>query len=283
VPDPSKDGFACVDLADLCTMGKRCLGGGCVGGQPRCAHLSAGCTNGVCDPQTGGCSTEQVSQGQTCLEASDACNDGVCQSGDSCVAQPANDGATCNSDPCVSGQTCSNGTCQGGTPITTCSDDDGCCPSSCDLSTDNDCGRLYHGDFVSGQEAPVQCADWSAFRASLTDGPYTSVTLRGQQDATGRTCTSSGPTGAANRLCQALRTGATESVSCGGYTWSVQSCTAWWSPYVEITASGSACGCTSPGYSVRPCRFYYYSKDWGGAGTATCNGPSQWLEVVCEL
>jgi hypothetical protein len=78
--------------------------------------------------------------GQQCAEATDQCNVGICDMGGNCNPQAANQGLACDTDGCFIGQTCNNGSCQGGAQITSCINNDNCCPAGCDLTTDDDCG-----------------------------------------------------------------------------------------------------------------------------------------------
>jgi Stigma-specific protein, Stig1 len=133
---------------------------------------------------------------------------------------------------------------------------------------------IFTATFTNGVVATAQCTSWNTFRASLT-GTYTSITMSGTDDPTGRTCTGAD----ANTLCQALRTGtASGTLSCGGYTWGV---TTTCDSAPELNAStGAACGCEpSAGYDLRPCQG---NDNWGGVNTTTCAAPTQTITVVCE-
>ena len=133
-------------------------------------------------------------------------------------------------------------------------------------------GVAFSGSFTQGQVASGQCPLWTSFRAKLT-GTYSTITISGSSDLVGRTCTGV----SANTLCQALRTGTTVSgLACNGNTWFVDQC----SGGLEITADGAACACKTPGYAVRPC--LSSNGDWGGVNTATCNGPTQTMNVTCK-
>jgi len=113
-PTPGNDGAACTDVNDLCTVGKICSGGMCLGGAPKCSYLNAGCTNGVCDPATGTCSSQVVAPGDVCFEASDDCNTGICQANNTCMGSAANDGIACNDgNACTDTDVCSAGACAG--------------------------------------------------------------------------------------------------------------------------------------------------------------------------
>lgn len=115
-PDPSKNGASCTSLGDPCMVGKLCSDGDCLGGTPKnCSALTQGCNNGLCSPTTGQCYAEPIAEGETCLEATDACNVGICDALGQCQATPANEGAGCeDGNSCTLGETCSAGACQGG-------------------------------------------------------------------------------------------------------------------------------------------------------------------------
>lgn len=113
-PIPGNDGQACTDDSDLCFVNKVCSGGACQGGDPKCAYLNGGCTNGICDVATGICSSQVVAAGEVCFEATDACNTGICQNNNTCVGMTANDGQACSDgNACTDGDVCSAGACSG--------------------------------------------------------------------------------------------------------------------------------------------------------------------------
>ncbi len=140
-PVPGNEGAGCVDANDLCTVGKTCTAGVCVGGSPKdCSGMTVGCFDGQCDTNTGQCIQVAIAPGQQCAEATDQCNIGICDSQGNCNPQSANEGQACDTDGCFVGQTCVSGTCQGGNQITACGNNDNCCPNGCDLNNDDDCG-----------------------------------------------------------------------------------------------------------------------------------------------
>lgn len=103
-------GGGCND--DLCSFGNYCISGSCGGGEEiDCSDWDDVCVVGTCNPQNGSCSGTPVANNT-------ACND---------------------LDSCTSGDVCNGGSC-GGTPITSCIHSDGCCPTVCTSSNDNDCG-----------------------------------------------------------------------------------------------------------------------------------------------
>jgi hypothetical protein len=111
-PVPGNEGNACADLNDLCTVNKTCAAGVCQGGNPKdCTQLTQGCVMGVCDVNTGQCTTQNLNNGDPCDDL----------------------------DGCTVGEICQNGGCSGGTGITQCIHSDGCCPNSCTINNDDDC------------------------------------------------------------------------------------------------------------------------------------------------
>ena len=141
VPEPGNENDACTDQNDLCSINNTCTGGVCSGGTPRdCSGLTMGCFDGVCNQMTGQCEQMAIMPGQMCAEATDECNDGICDMMGNCNPMPANQGQACDTDGCFVGQTCNVGTCQGGAEITACINNDDCCPATCDLTNDDDCG-----------------------------------------------------------------------------------------------------------------------------------------------
>jgi hypothetical protein len=135
------EGGPCVDAADLCTVGKTCTAGNCGGGMPKdCSILTVGCFDGVCDMANGNCVQQPIMPGQQCAEATDDCNIGICDTLGNCNATPANQGMACNdNNNCTTGDICQNGVCTPNMTITTCTNNDMCCPSTCNDTNDNDC------------------------------------------------------------------------------------------------------------------------------------------------
>lgn len=139
-PQPGNDGQPCVDQMDLCSEGNTCSAGTCAGGTPKdCSGLTMGCFNGVCDALNGQCTQMPVPAGGNCAEATDDCNQGICDMQGMCNATPVNQGGNCDTDACYTGQTCNSGSCQGGTFLGCGTNGDGCCPAGCTIAQDNDC------------------------------------------------------------------------------------------------------------------------------------------------
>ena len=241
---------ACASVDDA--MAPTCVKGVC---DVTCGANLTKCSDGVCydllssHDHCGTCTTA-CPQTETCVQGKCICGGGM---------------QLCNG-VCTDTQTDPNNCGGCGKP---CPPQTACTGGACTTST----GSTYSESFTTLQVATAQCIDWNTWRAGLT-GTYTSVTLSGSNDPTGRTCTGSG----ANTLCQALHNGTTvSSLSCGGYTWNVDFCSGMtW----ELTADNAACNCTNPGYNIRPC--INTNGDWGGINTKTCGAPSQTLSVTCQ-
>ncbi len=146
-----------------------CFGAGsCVDGSCEyepvvdCSHLDGPCTVGQCDGKFGECIAipredgidcsdgdyctvdgvcqhgECVSEPRDCSEASDQCNEGVCDSElEACVPSPVSDGSSCDDEMfCTVNTVCSDGECVGS--VRSCpSTGNPCTEAVCDLSTDS--------------------------------------------------------------------------------------------------------------------------------------------------
>jgi hypothetical protein len=135
------EGDPCVDAMDLCTVGKTCMTGMCVGGGPKdCSMLTVGCFDGVCDTTTGQCIQQPIMPGQQCAQATDDCNIGICDMNGSCNPTPTNENGPCNDfQNCTLGDHCVSGVCTPSSTITQCTNNDMCCPMGCNDMNDNDC------------------------------------------------------------------------------------------------------------------------------------------------
>jgi gliding motility-associated-like protein len=142
---------------------------------------------------------------------------------------------------------------------------------------------IFSEAFVENQ-ASTHCGEWQSFRSQLlTTLPYTKLTIKGSFDPVGVSVTDPAKV---LQIADALRTGSSVSIVDGGRTWLVGNCgyDNDGNPAIELSAAGSMCQCPDPEYIVRPCIDVNSSNpNWGGAGTATCSGPSQELTVVFEL
>jgi hypothetical protein len=154
---PRTDGTTCDD-GNLCTLATTCQEGVCGGGAPvDCSGEDDQCLRGVCDGETGLCTTVPRREGQSCDDGQyctvsttcqegvctgglprnctttgDQCNAGVCDptAGESgaCVKEPYGDGRSCQDGRfCTVDTTCqADGSCGGGQPRN-CSGEGGSC------------------------------------------------------------------------------------------------------------------------------------------------------------
>ena len=153
------DGTGCND-SDLCTTSDTCQGGVCVGAFPVVCDDGNPCTDDVCDPGTGNCTSPSGTDGIPCEDMNactqdDRCMNGACLGFDPVVCDDANDCTTDSCNPatgqCVNqqvldGQACSDGdlcsqtdSCQGGVctganPVV-CNDADPCTADACNPGT----------------------------------------------------------------------------------------------------------------------------------------------------
>jgi hypothetical protein len=192
-PDPTKNGLGCVDQNDLCTVGKTCNNGNCIGGTPKdCSALTVGCFNGVCDVASGNCIQNPVPPGGMCAQATDDCNNGICDMQGNCNPVPTNQGGVCDdNDGCTNGTTCNNGQCAGGSVISQCALNDNCCPPGCSDPQDNDCIDLtnvwasytFAGRNVHIWKTPVPCAPLANYVTFCQDHGLTWWSPKSQADA----------------------------------------------------------------------------------------------------
>ena len=221
----------------------------------------------------------------------EVCDDGNTESGDACThpfclpaecgdgvlwegMEECDDGNLEDNDACPS--SCTNAVCGDGfwyEGVEDCDDgndvDDDTCTNACESN-----GVFWSDMFSQNQGSPAACNTWNEFRMSLgAFQNFSFIQIYGSNDMNGVSCQGA----AANTLCQALASGqAVNSLACDGRTWNIGNC----GSGVEINAQGNGvCACTNPGYTVRPC---IGNSNWGGVNTATCGGPNQTIEVVCQ-
>ncbi|NIP40241.1 MAG: hypothetical protein GTN39_01825 [Candidatus Aenigmarchaeota archaeon] len=116
------------------------------------------------EPPTPECGDDNCDPGETCSSCPQDCScvpPEICCSG-ACSTPTCSQNSDCGSDPCKT-YTCSNpGTCSSACSSqdkTSCTNDDGCCPSGCNEGNDNDCLPLggpvafWHFDEGSGDLA----------------------------------------------------------------------------------------------------------------------------------
>ncbi len=156
---PIADGVKCT-LKSKCVLSAACDKGACKALQTKDCNDANVCTNDACDPETGLCANQPVTEGTACAVAdkcvqSAGCASGACKSnklkdcadgnactkdscdattGD-CVHTPLTAGSPCtNSDKCAAEAQCSSGACQT-TKTKSCDDDKPCTSDTCDSST----------------------------------------------------------------------------------------------------------------------------------------------------
>ena len=119
-PTPVNDGGPCFDTADLCTVGKTCNAGACSGGTSvDCSAYDDGCKNGLCDPSSGVCFPDTVSQGEVCFDGANDCNAGACAADNTCELTAINQSGACDDgNLCTTGETCDAGVCGSGSSVT---------------------------------------------------------------------------------------------------------------------------------------------------------------------
>jgi hypothetical protein len=126
IPKPASVGTECDD-GNPCTLNDVCQDdGSCTGSPKDCTHLDDECITGVCDPASGECFPQPVSNGTTCADGDpctigDECRDGVCESGPHICPDrgPCFINAACNrtnpsSDTCIYDNAPSSTTCDEG-------------------------------------------------------------------------------------------------------------------------------------------------------------------------
>ena len=161
--NPGKDDGAQCDDGNPCTQADSCQAGACVGESPVACSAQDQChAAGMCDPNTGACTTPAKEDGTACDDVNactgpDACQAGVCVGANPvvCMAQdPCHVAGTCDpttgvcstptrgdgtgcddGDPCTRTDTCQAGACVGANPVV-CGAQDQChAPGLCDIMT----------------------------------------------------------------------------------------------------------------------------------------------------
>ncbi len=160
-PVAGNEGGPCTDVNDLCTVSKTCTAGVCLGGVPmNCSQLTQDCVLGVCDTNTGQCTTQALNNGDPCDDL----------------------------DSCTAGELCQSGSCTGGQPVTQCINNDGCCPSGCTVNNDLDCAcnlgkiritELHIGTDYLVLHNPTTCAlDLDPMEILFDDSTSTDLTFQ---------------------------------------------------------------------------------------------------------
>jgi hypothetical protein len=134
----------------------------------------------------------------------------------------------------------------------------------------------FSGSFTTGQAPSAAVTqDWTNFLQALNPSAYDTVTISGTNDSAGRTLTDAT---IVPQIATAMQNNSSGSWTVGTVTWRVGGCGG-----VELNANntsdpgGSICNCSSLGYVIRPT---IGNSNWGGANTATCDGPSQTITVT---
>ena len=217
------------------------------------------------------CDDGNMVQTDMCLNSCKTakCGDSLVQEG----VEECDDGNMVETDMCIN--TCKAAKCGDGKVqmnVEQCDDgnmvDNDACSNTCKLTLK----KTFSAMFTLNQDGQGQCGNWNTFRGTIGVGGYTKVTLRGSLDMVGKSCNGAN----ANTICQNLKNGTNTNIVCDGSTWVIGSC----GGGIEISTTGSICNC-NVGHTVRPC-IGAGNPNWGGMNTATCNGPTQTLEVICE-
>jgi hypothetical protein len=123
-----------------------------------CSHSAIS----TCESGDGCCPTGCDSTTDT--DCSVSCGNGVVESGETCdppssCPTSCDDGDPCTRDQLTGSAANCNATC-GNTAITACTSGDGCCPSGCDFTNDDDCpgGTVLPCDVLEGADLPCVSA-----------------------------------------------------------------------------------------------------------------------------
>ncbi len=173
------------------------LGFGLLGCSDEPSQVFTSCDDGIVsgqetDVDCGGGTCEPCDLGWSCLLdrdcVSDRCLDGECVlSGELCGNGKQDPGETCDGDcpaSCNDSDDCTSDLLSGSaeectaeciySPITSCTDGDGCCPTDCTFANDNDCvDETFALRFNAGSETGISIFDGKEFeplRPYLTAG-----------------------------------------------------------------------------------------------------------------
>lgn len=103
------------DDGDPCTSGDSCSLGTCNAGPPTdCSSLDGPCSEGVCNPDDGGCVAEPREEGASCDTNPNDCSSSTCEAG-VCVADVFPDCSACGPD---GASLCAGGACTQVNPVT---------------------------------------------------------------------------------------------------------------------------------------------------------------------
>jgi hypothetical protein len=139
---PAREGDTCFD-PNPCTVAERCQAGACVGQMRDCSAYDDECSQGICDPDSGGCAFGPNHMSQPCDDANpctlnDRCTaEGLCEAqmnaprGASCTDYNECTGTSAQPDACDAAGRCTPGS--GVAAGTRCDDDNECTtPDACD-------------------------------------------------------------------------------------------------------------------------------------------------------
>ncbi len=180
------------DDGDPCSEGESCSGElSCEGGIPVNCDDGNPCTADSCDPSYGGCVSNPIAEGETCLTKNlclgpGICVDGLCQDQKSiscepddpcmtsqcipeqgCVVKPQPDGQVCNDgNPCTMEGTCVGGMCS--TLPVPCNDEETCTLDECD-PLQGGCVHTPLGDGVGCQPQNL-CLKGGACAQGICEG-----------------------------------------------------------------------------------------------------------------
>ncbi|HHZ64772.1 MAG TPA: PKD domain-containing protein [Flavobacteriales bacterium] len=125
--------------------------------------------------------------------------------------------------------------------------------------------------------------NWISFRAQLDtiNVEFISVTISGDQDPVGRTCTD---LTMVKQMAGSLKDGVAGIWTCGAETFAVGTgCSTGCAVVgedIEFSGNGTLCGCDNPGYTLRPA---IGNGNWGGIAGITCGGVTQVMTVTFEF
>ncbi|MCA9667787.1 MAG: hypothetical protein KC503_19440 [Myxococcales bacterium] len=143
-----------------CDDGQACttdtlLNGGTCGAQCRFAAITQCRNNDGCCP-TGCNAVNDNDCSPTCgngvVEGSEQCDTAIAAGQPGACPTSCSDGSSCTTDALLNGGTC--GAQCSFTPITSCANDDGCCPAGCNATNDNNCSASCGNGVV---EPPETC------------------------------------------------------------------------------------------------------------------------------
>lgn len=160
------DATPCED-GNLCTLGDRCVAGGCQPGTPRTCPATDAChLSGTCDLATGSCSNPVAPNGASCTDGNLCNGNETCSNGQCTPGTPAPNGSSCaDANLCNGAEQCQSGQCVAAAPLpdgTSCADANVC----------NGFERCQGGQCLAG--TPLVCPRASECTGGIV--PYCSPT-----------------------------------------------------------------------------------------------------------